>query len=197
MTKRFRPQNEPEVEAAALAKNKGGRPSGFDPRFVPIAQTMCAMGATDGDLADAFGVTTTTIQNWQAKYPEFKAAVAHGKAEVFDPKVERALAQRAIGYSVDVEEVKITKDGDEIRYEVRKHYPPDTTACIFWLKNRNPEAWRDVYDHNHKGKLDVEKPSEQLLAEIRAEAEELGLLKGPPVTNGVAPPVGLNGKTKH
>jgi hypothetical protein len=24
-----------------------------------------------------------------------------------------------------------------------KHYPPDTTACIFWLKNRKPREWRN------------------------------------------------------
>jgi hypothetical protein len=24
-----------------------------------------------------------------------------------------------------------------------QHVPPDVTACIFWLKNRDPEHWRD------------------------------------------------------
>lgn len=24
-----------------------------------------------------------------------------------------------------------------------KHYPPDTTACIFWLKNQKPKEWHD------------------------------------------------------
>lgn len=194
MVERFRPKNEPEVEVAGVFKNKGGRPSSFNESFIPIAEKMCSLGATDADLADAFGVSTVTIQNWQSKYPEFKTAIALGKAEVFDPKVERALAQLALGYSVDIEEVKITKDGDEIRYDIRKHYPPNVTACIFWLKNRKPEMWRDTYDHNHTSS-DAEKPSEQLLAEIRAEAEELGLLKN--TAAGVAPPTGLNGKTKH
>lgn len=27
-----------------------------------------------------------------------------------------------------------------------EHFPPDTTAMIFWLKNRQPDKWRDKRD---------------------------------------------------
>jgi hypothetical protein len=85
------------------------------------------------------------------------------------------LAQRAIGYEVDVIEKKVLSDGKVVPYKVRKHYPPDVTACIFWLKNRNPKQWRDVQDHVHDSRLG-KLTSEELLEEIRADAVELGIL---------------------
>lgn len=168
-----------------------GRPATYEDRFAAMAEAHCKLGATDADLADLFGVTVMAIKNWMSRHPEFGAAVRHGKAEVFDPKVERSLAQKALGYSVDVEEVKILQSGREVRYTIRKHYPPDTTACIFWLKNRNPQQWRDVQDHRHTGKLELEKlTSEELLDMLKKEAVELGL--STPVSSRVH-----NGKTKH
>lgn len=56
-----------------------------------------------------------------------------------------------------------------------QHYPPNVTACIFWLKNRDPESWRDVRDyvveHNSLDKL----TSKQLLEEIKRDAAKMGL----------------------
>lgn len=176
-----------------------GRPSTYDPKYARIAQQLCSHGATDVDLADAFLVTVTTIKNWMAHFPEFRDAVRYGKAEVFDPQVERALAQRALGYSVDTEEIKVTKDGDVLRIPVRKHYPPDTTACIFWLKNRNPAQWRDVHEHKHEGTVNS-LSAEQLLEVIRKDAQELGIplsdLKA--ATEALLPGTAtFTGKTKH
>lgn len=174
-----------------------GRPSTYNPRYANIARILCSKGATDAELADAFGVSTTQIKNWQTMHPDFGEAVRYGKCEVFDPKVERALAQKALGYTVDCEEVKITKDGDIIRYPIRKHYPPDTTAAIFWLKNRQPEKWRDVWKIDHQGKVDVTTTSEQLLAEIRKDIEELGLAPRQVAAMGLVPfPKDRDG-TKH
>lgn len=197
-----------EIDAAlkARGRKKVGPKSTYDKKYAPIAKQMCSWGARDADLADAFGVTTFTIAFWQTQFPEFKEAIRSGKVEVFDPLVERALAQRAIGYSVDTEEVKITKDGDEVRYQVRKHYPPETTACIFWLKNRQPGKWRDIWKIEHDGKIEMEKlTASELLDEIRKEAAELGIplsQLGPAAAAqaiGVAP-AKANGKangTKH
>jgi hypothetical protein len=52
-------------------KNKGGRPSKYIPAYAKVAAQMCKLGATDADLAAAFGVTTVTIWNWQGRYEEF------------------------------------------------------------------------------------------------------------------------------
>jgi hypothetical protein len=56
------------------------------------------------------------------------------------------LAERAIGYSVDVEECFVI-NGKVHKEIVRKYYPPDVTACIYWTKNRMPDRWRDVQRH--------------------------------------------------
>lgn len=177
--------------------NKGGRPPTYDASFVPIARQLCALGATDADLATAFSVTTQSIWLWQKRHPDFKDAVRQGKADVFDPMVERSLAQRAIGYAVDTEEVKVLANGDVVRYQMRKHYPPDPTSCIFWLKNRQPEKWRDVYDHNHN-KTDENLTAAQLREQIIQEAVELGLVPEQFVApkNGVDPQQETNAKNK-
>jgi hypothetical protein len=157
-----------------------GRPSLYNPQYVKMAEAHCRLGATTSDLAEMFSVSTVTIETWAATHSEFGEAVKKGKA-AWDDRVERSLAQRAIGYTADVEEVKVNKDGGLVRYTVRKHFPPDTTACIFWLKNRRREQWRDVQDHNHSGKLAVENlTADQLLEEIRTEATALGLVPPQP-----------------
>lgn len=170
---RFRLSDQP---AASAPKNKGGRPSKYNPAFVNTARVLCKHGATDDALADAFGVDTSTVRAWYSAHPEFGEAVAEGKSLVFDPLVERSLAQRAVGYSVDVEEYKIV-DKVLTKVQYRKHYPPDVTACIFWLKNRQPEKWRDVYNHDHSGKVSAETLSAaELFEEIRKECAKIGLL---------------------
>lgn len=68
------------------------------------------------------------------------------------------------GYSYDA--VKIFQhNGKPVKVPYVEHVPPDTTACIFWLKNRKPEAWRDVKDHNVRATVNrLELTDEQLLA---------------------------------
>lgn len=179
-----------EENASEYKGRKRGPKSQYDPKYAQIARVMCAQGATDTVLADAFNVCSNTILNWQAEYPAFKEAVAYGKAQVFDPLVERSLAMRAIGYSVDTEDIKVTKDGDVLRIPVRKHYPPDVTACIFWLKNRRPELWRDVWKIETTNKTEMQKlDSEQLLQLIKEEMAELGIdFRMLTKLKGVAPP---------
>ena len=105
----------------------------------------------------------------------------------------RSLYQRAIGYDYDA--VKIFLDPDTkkpIYAPYREHVHPDTVACIFWLKNRQPKEWRDVQDHRHQA---VTKTEEQLRQEILADLEELGLFEEPEQieAQGVAPRGSTNG----
>jgi hypothetical protein len=66
-----------------------------------------------------------------------------------DDRVERSLYNRAIGYSYDAVKIFCDKNGKVTRVPCREHVPPDVTACIFWLKNRNPAKWRDVQNVEH------------------------------------------------
>lgn len=132
--------------------NRGGRPSKFKAEYVEQAYIACArMGATDIDLAKLFAVDEKTINTWKHKHPEFLQSLKVGKDEFDTGMVEAALRERATGYSHP--EDKIFNDGGEpLIVPTTKHYPPDTTAGIFWLKNRQPDRWRDKLDHEHTGK---------------------------------------------
>lgn len=58
-------------------------------------------------------------------------------------EVENALLKRALGYEYQEERIEVSeKDGKRIIQTI-KHVVPDTTAQIYWLKNRRPDKWRD------------------------------------------------------
>jgi hypothetical protein len=121
----------------------GGRPSKFQPEYVEQARKLCLLGATDQEIADFFEVEVRTIYRWKAEHDEFCQSLKAGK-EVADERVERSLFQKAIGY--EQEEVKIFMPaGAEgpVYAPFRAKVAPDTTAAIFWLKNRRPDLWRD------------------------------------------------------
>jgi len=119
----------------------GGRPTAFKPEYVEQAQKLCKLGATDAELSDFFKVSIVTIWSWQRRYPEFLNALKMGKEEA-DNRVVRSLYHKAIGYTFDSEKV-FQFQGAIVRTETREHVPPDTTAGIFWLKNRRPTEWRE------------------------------------------------------
>jgi hypothetical protein len=132
-------------------KHAGGRPSSFRPEYVKQAEKLCKMGATDLDLAGFFEVDVTTIWRWATKHPEFRNAQKSGK-EAADDRVERSLYQRAVGYSHDA--VKIFMPAGAfapVHAPYVEHVAPDTTAAIFWLKNRRREEWRDVSRQEQTG----------------------------------------------
>lgn len=129
---------------------KGGRPSKYDPKFAKQVEKLCALGATDAELADFFGVSTVTLNAWKVEHPEFLSALK-GSKEVYDDRVERSLRSRALGYSYDAVKFHVVK-GKVIQTAYREHVPPDVTACIFWLKNRKKDEWRDRTHHELTGK---------------------------------------------
>ena len=99
-------------------------------------------GLTEEQIAANIGIHRDTLNEWKKKYSDISDTLKRGK-EVVDRMVENALLKRALGY--DYEEVKTTiseKDGKKVEKTI-KHVQPDTTAQIFWLKNRKPEEWRD------------------------------------------------------
>lgn len=128
-----------------------GRPSRYKDTFAKQAEKLCALGATDEDLADFFEVSIRTIANWKTQHEDFLHALKGGKAQA-DDRVERSLYQRAVGYSFDSEKV-FNNRGEIVRAKTREHCPPDVTAQIFWLKNRRPEDWRDKQEHEVKGQM--------------------------------------------
>lgn len=121
------------------------RPTSYRKEFAEQVKKLAMLGLTDEQLATYFDVGVVTIRNWKAKYPEFLSALKDGKDHA-DAEVARSLYQRATGYSHEA--VKIFNDqGSPLLVPYIERYPPDTTACIFWLKNRRPKEWRDRQEH--------------------------------------------------
>lgn len=130
-------------EAQETRPKKKGRPSKFKPEMVEQAKKLSLLGATDRELADFFSVSVSTLNLWKIEHPAFSESLKLGK-EAADARVERSLYQKAIGYSHEA--VKIfanTNTGTEVIVPYVEHHAPDTTAAIFWLKNRRPQEWRD------------------------------------------------------
>src|SRR5258708_3545853 len=90
-----------ELKSVTLAP---GRPSSYRDEYAVQARKLCDLGATDRDLADFFEVSTYSIWAWQARYPDFCAALNRAK-EAADDRVERSLYARATGYTYDSEKV--------------------------------------------------------------------------------------------
>ena len=132
-------------------KRERGRPTLYRAEYADQARKLCRLGATDKELADFFAVDEATINRWKSAHPHFCESLKAGK-QIADAEVADKLFQRATGY--EHKAVKIVADaktGAEHQVEYVERYPPDTTAGIFWLKNRRPDLWRDRIDNTHSG----------------------------------------------
>lgn len=111
-------------------------------------------GLTDEQIAENMGIHPSTLYEWKKKYPEINESLKTGK-EVIDFQVENALLKRALGF--EYEETKIIMEKDDQGKErkrqekIIKYALPDTTAQIFWLKNRKPYEWRDRKNIDYEG----------------------------------------------
>lgn len=128
----------------------GGRPTKYKDEYATQAAKLCALGATDAQLADFFEVAVSTIALWKVQHKQFSDAIMVPKQEA-DDRVEQSLYRRALGYVHDEVDIRVI-EGQVVQTPIRKHYPPDTAAMIFWLKNRRKDDWRDKHDHEHSGK---------------------------------------------
>ena len=117
-----------------------GQPQTFNPTYCELAREYCLVGATNEVLGDFFGVTSRTIDNWIATHPDFADAVYRGRA-VADAVVVRALFERAKGFSHQVSRTTLYR-GKEQTVTNTVSYPPDTQACMFWLRNRQRQYWQ-------------------------------------------------------
>jgi transcriptional regulator with XRE-family HTH domain len=141
----------PKGNQHAKGNPGGGRKSDYRPEFAKMAEQACRAGFTDIELADLFGVSVRTIGNWKNDHEEFLAALKPGKAEA-DARVERSLYARATGYEHDEVDIRVI-EGQIVKTEIRKYYPPDTAAAAFWLKNR--AGWRDKTETEHSGSVQL------------------------------------------
>lgn len=115
---------------------KVGRPTKYTIEHAQQAENYALLGFDEIRMADAFEITVATITLWKKKHPEFLAAIKNGK-DVADGKVAISLFKLATGF--------VGPDG--------KYYPPNPTAQIFWLKNRQKLTFRDKQEVEHSGQI--------------------------------------------
>lgn len=110
-----------------------------------LIQGWARDGLTLEQIAYNMGIGRSTLIKWRKENISIVDALKKGK-EVTDREVENALFKRALGFYYTEEQV--TNDGRVV--ELTKYMRPDTTAQIFWLKNRKREQWRDKQEFNHQ-----------------------------------------------
>jgi hypothetical protein len=118
-------------------------------------------GLTDIQIAQNIGIAVSTLNNWKNKYVELMESLKRGK-EIVDRQVENALLNKALGYKETLNKVKVLNDGTLIPYQEEVTYPGDTTAMIFWLKNRKPVEWRDGHSIEHSGNINISERAKEV-----------------------------------
>lgn len=130
--------------------SNAGRPTKYKLEYNEQVYKLCLLGATDKELANFFNVDEATINRWKNEYEEFCESIKRGK-EIADANVASKLYQRAIGYKHEDTQFATYQGEITDQKTYIKHYAPDPTAAIFWLKNRQSAKWRDKQDIEHSG----------------------------------------------
>ena len=140
-------------------------------------QGWARQGLTDEQIAKNMGIAYSTFRDWMGKFPALSAALKAGKAPV-DLEVENALLRNALGYSYTemTRERQFNRETGEydlvVTKTVTKDVKPDTTAQIFWLKNRRPDLWRDRIENRVDMVLDGEKSKlDDLIGQMLGDGE--------------------------
>jgi hypothetical protein len=127
-------------------KGKMGAPPKYQEDFARMAEVACHDGATDKKLAELFGVCERTVNNWKRKHLDFLQSTQRGKDEFDSNIVEYALKKISLGihYTETTREARGENGELVVTKKVRKFIPPNDRAIRFWLKNRQPNRWRDT-----------------------------------------------------
>lgn len=137
---------------------KGKYEKWLEPDGLLLLEAWARDGLTDEQIAHNMGITRETLRVWKNKFSVISATLKRGK-EVVDVEVENALLKRALGYTytettkergVNPETGKVDLITTKV---VTKEVVPDTTAQIFWLKNRRPDLWRDKQNVELSGEV--------------------------------------------
>lgn len=119
----------------------------------------------ESELAKKLNISIQQLAEWKETYPDLMKIIEENK-DYFDDKVEQALLKRALGYEYEETEIIASKDGKNSKVKkTKKVIPPDTTAIIFWLKNRQPSKWRNRIELQHEGQIKTETNMQELSIE--------------------------------
>ena len=148
---------------------KGGRKGKYEYWISPDGLLLIEGWARDGltkeQIAKNIGCSRETLNQWENKFSDISDAIKKGR-EVVDREVENALLKRARGYNVEetTEELRFNRTTGQnemvVTKRITKHIAPDTTAQIFWLKNRKPNEYRDKHD------IEISKSNDETIKEM-------------------------------
>jgi transposase-like protein len=132
------------------------RPSTYDPKYHPkIVKYMTRTGMTMTEVAEDLGIAEQTLFRWKKKYPELEESLKEN-TNFIDSLVEDSLLKRALGYEITETEETRGKNGEVTRTKtITKKILPDTTAMIFWLKNRQRARWKDKWEIDFGGESEI------------------------------------------
>lgn len=119
-----------------------GNASKYNPAFARVAYNIALLGGTPKSLAEILNISEQTVYNWLKTHNDFHIAWYGGK-DFADANVVKALYRRAVGWKEDVEESRTDKEGNIATTEKTLIFAPDVQAQMFWLKNRQPQNWKD------------------------------------------------------
>ena len=153
------------IEQAVYTVLMAGRPTEYKASYPVQVRRLVSTGASWRQIADYFGVAVSTIQRWVQVHPEFEAAIRATKDEA-DLAVEKALFQRATGYTADATKI-LAYEGVPFEVPYQEHVPPDVNAIKLWLTNRKPKDWKERITHTG----DSDQPLEMIVRRIGPKGE--------------------------
>jgi hypothetical protein len=121
-----------------------GRPTKYKEEYNYQAYKLCLLGVTDKELSEFFNISESTLNLWKQEHLEFSESVNRGKL-IADAEVAESFHKRAIGYTYEEE----TYEKGVHTKTVVKEVAPDPGAALNWLKNRQPNKWRDKHEVDH------------------------------------------------
>jgi transcriptional regulator with XRE-family HTH domain len=123
----------------------GGRPLKLNKIMKRKMRKLYLKGMTDLEVCEILDISESSLTNWKKKFPELLASLKDWKRHA-DDEVELSLFERAKGYTANETKILSYEGSHTDSVDIAKEYPPDVTACIFWLKNRRGKEWKDKHE---------------------------------------------------
>lgn len=170
-----KPRNSNKNTKSKEKTKKGhGRPTSYKPEYDDMAYKFALLGADTKTIATLIGVATSTVSKWMNEIPSFSESVKRGKA-IADAEVSESLYNKARGFTHKTQKIHAPKGCPPVTVEVEEYFPPDTTAIIYWLNNRQRQIWQGRNNDLEKERLKLQKERDEF--ERMIALERIGLDK--------------------
>lgn len=157
-----------------VATRKPGQPTKLDETLRTVALNLYKKGKTDKEVAEICGVSEASINNYKKADPDFFKSIKEAKRD-YDEEVVNKLRETALGYEMEVEELKTVSIGDGMsqveRHKVVKKFKPDVAAAKFWLTNRKSGEWKERQSVEHSGSIAKDLTDEEIEERLRVLRE--------------------------